>query len=379
MSLPAGTQAKIHGWTWVAPALGVLIIIRKYAGVLAASSAVLLAPAVVLIGFTVFAAVHHADVLAIRVGEPFGSILLALAITVMGVAVILSVTAAGSDGADAVARDTVYAAVMIVLNGVVGLCLVVGGLKHYEQGFNTDGAAAILSVIVTTATITPMLPNFTITTMGPSDAPVQLAFVGVVSLILYVLFLFVQTSRHKAYFLFDEAGVYAHEKPGPGVTAFSAALLIVSLVVVILLARVLTPTVENAVFGAGLPVSFVGVIIAMLILLPETGAALRFAASNRLQSSLNPALGSALASSGVAFGSPIGAGPQPRGHDVADPDDVHQFADPCHGSNDCAARRDPTGDLRRLPGAVGYSLRLVPNLGPVQKTRSCLLPTVDPL
>ncbi len=284
-------------WTWAAPVLAGIAIALKSAGVVPAGSVLFLIVSVILIGYTVFAAVHHADVLAAKVGDPFGSILLALAITVMEVAVILSVMAAGTEGADAVARDTVFAAVMIVLNGVVGLCLVVGGLRHHEQGFRADGAAAILGVIAVIATISLILPNFTLSREGPIYAPVQQAFIGAVSFVLYAVFLFVQTSRHRQYFV-EELEHPSHAEPVPDAraTAIAAALLLASLTGVILLAKVLTPTVEKAVLGAGLPVAFVGVVIAALILLPEAVAALRFAAANRLQNSLNAALGSALAS-----------------------------------------------------------------------------------
>ncbi len=291
----------VPGWTWVAPVLVGALLALKGLGLVTGDSAVLLVAATGLIGFNVFAAVHHADQLAARVGEPFGSVLLALAITVMEVAVILSVMAAGTEGADAVARDTVFAAVMIVLNGIVGLALVVGGIKHHEQGFRTDGAAAILGVIAVVATISLVLPNFTLARQGPYYAPFQQAFIGTVSLILYGVFLFVQTSSHRQYFLHDDTPGHDHPVPDNRQTTICAVLLLGNLVAVILLAKALTPSVERAVLDAGLPVAFVGVVIAMLILLPEGVTALRFAAGNRLQSSLNAALGSALATIGLTI------------------------------------------------------------------------------
>jgi Ca2+:H+ antiporter len=318
-----GHGVRVPRWAWIAPLLAGVAVSLKMAGVVPAGSVPFLIVAVVLIGYTVFAAVHHADLLAERLGDPFGSILLALAITVMEVAVILSVMAAGAEGADAVARDTVFAAVMIVLNGVVGLCLVVGGIKHHEQGFRADGAAAILGVIAVIATISLILPNFTLSGDGPSYAPVQQVFVGTVSLVLYAVFLFVQTSRHKQYFIEEAPIASAHARPDGRATAVAAVLLIVSLIGVILLAKVLTPTVEKAVLGAGLPVAFVGVVIATLILLPEGVAALRFAMADRLQNSLNAALGSALASialtipvvavAALVLGRPLVLGLSPEG------------------------------------------------------------------
>lgn len=288
-------------WTWIAPLLVGALLTLKYAHLVPAQSVVVLVGATALIGFNVFAAVHHADQLAARVGEPFGSILLALAITVMEVAVILSVMASGTEGADAIARDTVFAAVMIVLNGIVGLCLVVGGIRHHEQGFRADGAAAILGVIAVIATICLVLPNFTLAREGPYFAPIQQAAVGAVSLILYFVFLFVQTSSHRQYFLHDDGPGEEHPVPDNRQTLACALLLLANLVGVILLAKALTPSVERAVLGAGLPVAFVGVVIAMLILLPEGLTALRFASRNRLQSSLNAALGSALATIGLTI------------------------------------------------------------------------------
>jgi Ca2+:H+ antiporter len=301
MAAGAETHVFVPRWTWAAPVLVALILALKYGNVLPKDSGLVLLAATALIGFSVFASVHHADQLAARVGEPFGSILLALAITVMEVAVILSVMAAGTAGADAVARDTVFAAVMIVLNGIVGLCLVVGGIRHHEQEFRIEGAAAILGVIAVIAVISLVLPNFTLAREGPYYAPVQQAAVGAVSLILYGVFLFVQTARHREYFLHGDGPGHAHPVPDNRQTVACALLLIANLVGVILLAKTLTPAVETAVLGAGLPVAFVGVVIAMLILLPEGVTSLRFAAANRLQSSLNAALGSALATIGLTI------------------------------------------------------------------------------
>ncbi len=288
-------------WTWAAPVLVAAILALKYSAILPKDSGLVLIAATALIGFSVFASVHHADQLAARVGEPFGSILLALAITVMEVAVILSVMAADTKGADAVARDTVFAAVMIVLNGIVGICLVVGGIRHHEQRFRTDGAAAILAVIAVMATISLVLPNFTLARAGPYYSPIQQAFVGAVSLILYAVFLFVQTASHRQYFLHDDTPGHAHPVPDNRQTITCSVLLIANLIGVILLAKTLTPAVESAVLGAGLPIAFVGVVIALLILLPEGVTALRFASVNRLQSSLNAALGSALATIGLTI------------------------------------------------------------------------------
>ncbi|MFY8038848.1 MAG: calcium:proton antiporter [Bosea sp. (in: a-proteobacteria)] len=288
-------------WCWAAPLAAGLLVAAKFASLVSPTSAPVIGLAVLLLGGAVFAAVHHAEVLAVRIGEPFGSILLALAITTLEVGLIISVMASGSNGSDAVARDTVYSVVMIVLNGIVGLCLVFGSARHFEQEFRVQGAAAILSVIATLAVVSLVLPNFTRTTAGPTFAPSQLVFVGAVSLGLYALFVFVQTVRHRADFVIEYAGAGEGEKPTTRTTILSAILLVLSLGIVILLAKTLSPIVEAGVVRAGLPLAVVGVVIATLVLLPEGLTAMKAARRNRLQTSLNASLGSAAASIGLTI------------------------------------------------------------------------------
>jgi Ca2+:H+ antiporter len=292
---------RIPAWSWIGPAAGVVLLAAKYAHILSAGNALVIAIAVAVLTATVFAAVHHAEVLAAKIGQPFGSILLALAITFIEVGLIISVMAAGSPDGAAIARDTVFSVVIIVLNGIVGLCLVAGAARHYEQQFRLQGAVGILSVIATLAVISFVLPNYTMTTPGPTYAPSQLLFVGAASLVLYLLFIFVQTVRHRSDFVIDDGSDHVGEPPGARVTGLSAALLVVGLVVVILLAKTLSPSVESAVFAVGLPPSFVGVIIAIVVLLPEGLTALRAARQNLLQTSLNASLGSAAASIGLTI------------------------------------------------------------------------------
>jgi Ca2+:H+ antiporter len=299
------TKERMPGWAWGVP-LGawILLAAKLFHTVPADAGAVLLAAAFFLAG-AVFAAVHHAEVVALRVGEPFGSIVLAVAVTVIEVALIVSIMISASTGSEAIARDTVFAAVMIVLNGVVGLCLLVGGTRHFEQTFQIQGAAAALGVLGTLATLALVLPNFTRTITGPFYAKEQLLFVGAVSLCLYGLFLFVQTFRHRDYFLSTDEpddGFQHHAKQPSGKTALKSLILMcAALIAVVLLAKTLAPSIERAVVGAGLPIAFVGVIIAALVLLPEGIAALGAARANRLQTSLNLALGSALASIGMTI------------------------------------------------------------------------------
>ena len=287
-------------WCWAAPLAAAALVAAKFAHLVSPSSGWVIALAVILLGGAVFAAVHHAEVLAVRIGEPFGSILLALAITTLEVGLIISVMASGSAGSEAVARDTVYSVVMIVLNGIVGICLVAGAARHFEQEFRVQGAVAILSVIATLAIISLVMPNFTHTTPGPTYASSQLLFVGAVSLILYVLFVYVQSVRHRADFIFEDA-THHGEMPTAKSTLLSAILLVLSLVVVILLAKTLSPSVEAAVRSAGLPLAVVGVVIATVVLLPEGLTAMKAAKHNRLQTSLNASLGSALASIGLTI------------------------------------------------------------------------------
>lgn len=290
----------IPWWCWAAPAVGSLLVVAKAAGLAKPDNAIVIVAAIALLGSAVFTAVHHAEALAVKIGEPFGSILLALAITVLEVGLIVSVMISGSAGSEAIARDTVFSAVMIVLNGIVGICLLMGGARYYEQQFHVQGAAGILSVIATLAVIALVLPNFTLATTGPTLAPGQLVFVGLVSLALYILFVFVQTVRHRADFVMGELALHG-DPPNARTTVLSTVLLIASLIVVIMLAKTLSPIVERGVTGAGLPHEVVGVIIAVIVLLPEGLTAAKAAKHNRLQASVNTSLGSAAASIGLTI------------------------------------------------------------------------------
>lgn len=304
--MSAHPQASIPVWTWVAPALATVLLALTLGAVVPADATAVLVLAGALLGAAVFAAVHHAEVLALRLGEPFGSILLAVAVTVIEVALIVSIMLTGGEGSNAVARDTVLAAVMIVLNGVIGLSLVMGGQRHFEQSFQLRGASSALAVLGTLATVTLILPNYTLALSAPAFSPAQLAVVGLAALALWGVFVFVQTSRHRDYFLDDPKGTddaddTAHAKPGDAVALASLALLVVSLVAVVLLAKMLSYPLEKGIGAAGLPKAFVGVIIAAIVLLPEGVASVKSALVNRLQNSINLALGSAIASIGLTI------------------------------------------------------------------------------
>lgn len=259
-----------------------------------------------VVGASVLAAVYHAELIAHRVGEPFGTFLLAVAVTVIEVGLIVSIIQADPVGAASLARDTVMAAIMIILGGVTGACLLVGGIRHSEQRYRQSGVSAALATLAALSVITLILPNHVTSVSGPLYAPAQLAFVGFVSLILYATFVLVQTVRHRDYFLpaSDSAPLPkdAHAPPPSDRAAWaSAGLLVVSLVSIVFLAKALAPTVEAAVASVGAPKALVGVIIAGIVLLPEGLAAVRAARLNRLQTSLNLALGSALATIGLTI------------------------------------------------------------------------------
>jgi len=294
----ASQAAPTPWWAWGWPAIAWLILLATpFIG----GGAFMSVAGIVLIT-TVFAAVYHAEVVAHRTGEPFGTLMLAVAVTIIEVALIVSVMIAAPAGKAELARDTVFAAVMIVCNGIVGACLLWGGARHHEQGFQLHGASAALAVLAALTILTLVLPNVATTAPGPMFSTSQLVFAGGVSLLLYGAFVFVQTVRHRDYFLPVAGGEESHLPPPSNRTALvSALLLLAALIAVVGLAKVVTPTVEAGVAWFGVPESVVGIVIAALVLLPEGVAALKAARANRLQTSLNLALGSALASIGLTI------------------------------------------------------------------------------
>lgn len=292
--------SKLPAWTIIAPIFGILGIVGVSMGW---SGGFMIFVAVALIA-GVLAGVHHAEVVAHRVGEPFGTLLLAIAITIIEVALIVSLMLAGGSDASALARDTVFAAVMIILNGMIGICLLVGGLKFRQQRYALSGVSVALITLTAILVLTLILPNYTVSKAGPEYNRSQLIFVSLISVVLYGTFILVQTVRHRDFFLpvSDHEDEDAHAIPPTlKVTLISCGLLIISLAVVVLLAKSLAPYIESAVVSAGAPKSLVGVIIATVVLLPEGLAALRAAKKNRIQTSLNLSLGSALASIGLTI------------------------------------------------------------------------------
>ncbi|MBN3002394.1 Ca2+:H+ antiporter [Chromobacterium alkanivorans] len=290
----------IPRWTVVTPLVAGGAILA--ASSIAASPLFLTLLAVLLAG-TVFAAVHHAEVVAHKVGEPYGTLILALAVTVIEVALIVSFMLAGGESKLALARDTIFSAIMITCNGIVGICLLLGGLRHREQNFQLSGAKVALTVLAAISVLALVLPNYGTSEPGPLLSSSQLAFTGVVSLVLYGAFVFVQTIRHRDYFLAEDSHSEDEHAPPPSmkVTLISLALLLVCLVGVVSLAKLLSPSIEGFVEAAGAPAAVVGIIIAALVLLPEGLAAANAARADRVQTSLNLALGSALASIGLTI------------------------------------------------------------------------------
>ena len=229
-----------------------------------------------------------------------------MCITVIEVSLIISMMMTGHEGSEFIARDAVFATVMIVINGVIGLCIFIGGLKHHEMTFRNEGTNSALAVLTALATFILVMPIVTISTPGPDFTKSQLAFAGIASFALYMAFLFFQTITHRDYYLpkaqDKKTDINFHaQKPSNAKTAVSAVLLMLSLVVVVAMAELLSPAIESGVADLGAPKTIVGIAIAMLVLLPEGYAAVRAARANRLQSSLNLALGSALASIGLSI------------------------------------------------------------------------------
>jgi len=290
--------AALPVWTLFAPVLAAGLLLSLGGANLSAWLLGLVSLALIA---AVLAAVHHAEVVAHRVGEPMGSLLLAVAVTVIEVALIVSLMLAGGEGSNALARDTVFSAIMIVCNGIVGLCILLGGARYKEVAFKVEGTSPALAVLVALSVLTLVLPSFTTSSPGPTFSNAQLVFAGAASLLLYGVFVFVQTVRHRDYFLpADGAGEDAHAPPpSTTVALISLALLMICLVGVVGLAKLLAPSIEAGVRQVGAPLAVVGVIIALLVLLPETLAAVRAAMANRLQTSLNLALGSGIASIGL--------------------------------------------------------------------------------
>lgn len=292
-------------WSWVMPLLAWAALV--YAGMTTAGGILHLLMGIALLG-TVVAAVHHAEVIAHRVGEPFGSLVLALAVTTIEVSLIVSVMLSDtSPDGSTLARDTVFATVVLACNGILGICLVVAGWKFHEPVVSLRAASSFLAVLTVLTTSALVLPGFTQSAAGPVYTTAQLIFVAAASIALYIVFLFVQTVRHQSDFLaadaLDDTDAVSSEIPSNKATALSAVVMLVALSAVVLIAKKLSPVLETAMQAADIaePAAVVGVIVAATVLLPECLSALRSARRNRLQTSINLAFGSALASTALTL------------------------------------------------------------------------------
>jgi Ca2+:H+ antiporter len=291
-------------WTSIAPVLAIVVLVLSWGRDLG-SVHVVAVPLVLAVA--VLAAVHHAEVVAHRVGEPYGSLVLAVAVTVIEVALIVTLMVAGGPETATLARDTVFAAVMITCNGILGLSLLIGALRHDVTVFNAEGTGAALATVATLATLSLVLPTFTTSRPGPEFSPAQLTFAAAAALTLYLVFVLNQTGRHRDFFLpvAPDGSLLDEDEhvspPGNRAALRSLALLLVALVAVVGLAKVESPSIKEGVAALGFPQSFVGVVIALLVLLPETLAAAKAARRGRVQTSLNLALGSAMASIGLTI------------------------------------------------------------------------------
>ena len=316
-------------WTTVTPILAAVALVPAWFA--HPEGAIPLTFLAVLLVAAVLAAVHHAEVVAHRVGEPYGSLVLAVAVTIIEVGLIVTLMVTTDKDTAGLARDTVFAAVMITVNGIVGISLLVGALKHHLAVFNPEGTGSALATVIALAVVCLVLPSVTTSQPGPEFTGAQLTFAAIASLALYGMFVFTQTIRHRDFFLpvtpaqhsplvagapaaagTPSGGGYEHDPvdldedghadpPTNRAALASLGLLVLSLVAVVGLAKIESPAIEAGVAALGFPNAVVGVVIALLVLAPETIAAVRAAARNRVQVSLNLALGSAMASIGLTI------------------------------------------------------------------------------
>jgi Ca2+:H+ antiporter len=247
---------------------------------------------------------RHADCLAIKWGEPYGTLVLTLSAITIEVVMVSTAMLHGENN-PTLGRDAIFSVMMIALNGFVGLSLLIGGLRHREQYYNLQGVNSYLNVIMTLAVLGLVLPNFTTTTGGPTFSTEQQIFLIVVALFLYGIFLVIQTMRHRGYFMESEqAGVEAspgHHSLRVQSTAFHAPMLLLYLIVVILLAEKFAIPLDNSIERFGMPQEFGGAMIAALVLTPEGIGAVHATLRNQLQRSINLLLGSVLATIGLTI------------------------------------------------------------------------------
>ena len=289
--------------TFVAPFVGLVALVFSWGRDLSAWALVL---DLIVLALIVVSAVYHAEVVARRVGEPLGALVLAVAVTVIEVALIVAVMLDSQGEPSSLAGDTVFAVVLITCNGIIGASLLVAAFRNRIPSFNAEGAGAALATVAALATLTLVVPTYTTSTPGPTLTSAQLTFAALASLVLYGLFVFVQAIRHREFFVHEGEAEDAYDtdeetEPSGREALSSLAVLVVALIGVVGLAKTVAPNIREATDAAGLPPAFVGVIIAALILLPEGATAVRAAWDDRLQASMNLALGSAMASIGLTI------------------------------------------------------------------------------
>ena len=261
----------------------------------------------ILLAGSVLAAVEHAEVVAHKVGEPFGSLLLAVAVTIIEVGMIIMLMVSKPTGTETLARDTVFAATMITTNLIIGLALFLAAGRRSHAYFNREGSGTAFSAVAVLATATMVLPAVTTSSPAGTLTRNQLFFIGAISLITWAFFVLTQTRHHRDFFLpvtTSGKAITADDhasSPSTRHTVVSTIWLIIALVSVVGLSKVLSPTIETTVAAAGLPDAVVGLVIAMLVLLPETIAATKNALAGRTQIALNLGYGSALASIGLTI------------------------------------------------------------------------------
>jgi Ca2+:H+ antiporter len=258
----------------------------------------------VIILWSAICVVRHAQCLAVKLGEPYGTLILTLSAITIEVVMISTAMLHGANN-PALGRDAIFSVVMIALNGFVGLCLLMGGLMYREQHYNLLGVNSYLNVIMTLAVMGLVLPNFTTTTKGPTFSTEQAIFLVVMCLLLYGIFLLIQTMRHRQYFVdSDHTGVPAystHHSMQVRSTGFHTAMLLLYMITVILLAKKFAIPLDNSIEKFGMPQEFGGAMIAALVLSPEGLGALRASLENQLQRSVNILLGSVLATIGLTI------------------------------------------------------------------------------
>jgi Ca2+:H+ antiporter len=252
-----------------------------------------------VIVWSAFGVVEEADVLAEQLGEPYGTLLLTLAIVLIEVALIGAVMIGASD--PTLGRDTMFAVLMIVLNGVVGLGLLIGGFRYGTQAYNLQGAGAYLAVIMPLTVIALVLPNFTTSTAVGTLSVGQAVSFAAFTLLLYGTFIALQTGRHRDFFVMPdgEETEHAHHAPPGGSVPLRMARLLATLLPVVLLAKQLAKVLDKVIHAVGAPPALGGVLIALIVFTPEGLAALRAVSLNRMQRAINLCLGAAASTIGL--------------------------------------------------------------------------------